>query len=360
MIIDFGSHKIGSGQPVFIIAEIGINHEGDVDSCKQMVREAAKAGADAIKLQTVDPDENYVKGHTSWDLFRSCQLTQEVTADIFELSRKLGVEAFTTSPDPLTLTWVDRLGVPGHKMSSGMITNDNIIRKSCEKFKPVLISTGLATTEQIDHAVSVALSTGNKNIALFHCVSQYPAPLENLNLATVAWMAERYHLPVGFSDHSNGIEAPMVATTMGAVMIEKHFTLDKSRESFDHRISLERREFKEMVDGIRLAEKMTFDEISKIVPKASVMVGNRERRLNQELQATALGNLRCLVARRPITAGEPFTFENVALKRPFADNRGLPPKSYDGLIGKVCLINMRTDDPIKEEHICGINIEGRA
>lgn len=368
MTITIGNRKIGKGHPVFIIAEIGVNHEGDFELCKKMVVEAAKAGADAIKLQTVDADENYIKNTPSWQLFRTCELTKSETKEIFELSRKLGMEPFTTSPDIATLNWVDNLGVDVHKISSGMMTNDLIIKKTCEIGRPVLLSTGMGTTSQIDHAMKIAKSTGNKEIALFQCTSEYPVALNELNLATMAWFADRYNITVGFSDHSAGITAAMVAVSMGATIIEKHFTLTPGRKAkieitndsgekeilevdFDHHIGLSPSDFKDMVDGIRRAEKMSFDDICKDIPEAQSMVGKSERNLSEKLQKVSAGASRCLVARKQIKSGELFTEENVGLKRPFPNNRGMEPFEYDAVIGKSATIDMNIDDPIKKNNV---------
>lgn len=353
MILNIGNRKIGRHQPVFVIAEIGVNHEGDFNVCTEMVRHAAWAGADAIKLQTVDPDENYVKGTESWKLFRQCQLSKTETIKIFELTRELGMEPFTTSPDIKTLDWIDKSNVNIHKISSGMMTNDLIIKKSCETNKNILISTGMGTIEQIDHAVDIAKSSGNPKIALFQCTSEYPAPLENLNLFSIEWMRERYNLPIGFSDHSKGITAAIVATTLGAVMIEKHFSLDITRFSFDHRLSLDPDNFKMMVKGIRRAESLSFEQISLEIPEAKIMLGIGEKKISKTLQRVSSGNSRCLVARQHIKKGDVFTEENIGLKRPFPDNRGLEPYYYYKVLGKVAINNFEVDDPIREENIKG-------
>lgn len=360
MTIQFGSRQIGRGKPVFIISEIGVNHEGDFDTCKKMVEESARAGADAIKLQTIDPNENYVEGTHSWRLFRTCEMTKEETLEIFRLTRELGMEPFTTSPDVHTMLWVDEDGnAPGHKISSGMMTNDIIIRETCKTGKPVLISTGLATTEQIDHAVAVAKEAGNQNLALFQCTSLYPVQFEDINLSSIQWMEERYSLPVGFSDHTKGVEAPMVATTLGATMIEKHTTLTPGRKvnvngemlDYDHHIGLDFDGFAEMVEAVRKAQDMSFEEVSKIVPEAEIMKGKPERFVSQDVQEMAKVMLRCLVTRKPIKAGEIFTKDNVALKRPHPENRGLEPFEYYDLLGKVAANDMSADEPIKESNV---------
>lgn len=351
MSFTVGNRNIGVGYPVFVIAEIGVNHEGDFQLCKEMVHQAALAGADAIKLQTVDPDENYVKGTPSWELFKTCELTVQETKEIFKLAQQLGLVPLTTSPDLHTLQWVDKTGVDIHKISSGMMTNDFIVKKTCETNKIVLLSTGMGNTEQIDHAVNIAKSSNNKKIALFQCTSQYPAPNNSLNLASIKWLSERYELPVGFSDHSDGIDAAAVAVTLGAMMIEKHFSLEKSRDGYDHRLSLEPTEFKAMVEGIRRAEHLTFEDICGEVPDAKIMVGKAERTLSKELQDTAAGNTRCLVARMPIKRGSIFDLNNVGLKRPFPDKRGLEPYELENVLGKVSTNDLSQDDPIRLDDV---------
>ena len=363
--------KIGRGQPVFIIAEIGVNHEGDYDTCVEMVKKAAWAGADAIKLQTIDADENYVRGTLSWQLFKTCALTQDETRKIFDLSRELGMIPFTTSPDKATLQWVDDLGVAVHKVSSGMMSNDVIIRETASLGKAVLISTGMGTLEQIDRAVEIAKTNGaDGRLGLFQCTSQYPVALDKINLASIQWMAERYGVPVGFSDHTKGKEAAMVATTLGATMIEKHFTLTPGRKveipveengkqtsitvDFDHHIGLSPEDFKAMVDGVRRAENMTFEAICAEIPDARRMVGQAEKTLPDEMQQTAAAFSRCLVARRPIKKGEMFTVDNVGLKRPFPDKRGLEPYDYDRILGQVAANDLDADEPIREESVNGV------
>jgi sialic acid synthase SpsE len=364
MSIQIENKTIGTDQPVFIIAEIGVNHEGDFETCKKMVEESARAGADAIKLQTVDADENYVEGTFSWTLFRTCALNKEETAEIFRITRELGMVPFTTSPDVHTLKWVnDDCNSPVHKISSGMMTNDIIIRETAKMGRPVLISTGLGTTEQIDHAVKVARDAGClDNLALFQCTSQYPVEHDKINLATMKWMADRYGVMTGFSDHTKGIEAPMVATTLGAVMIEKHVTLTPGRlveiggqmMDFDHHIGLDFGEFAAMVEGVRRAENMTFDQICEEIPTAKAMVGEGERFVPEEIQKQAAGMSRCLVARQSIKAGDILTTDNIGLKRPFPDSRGMEPFMYDQVLGMTASSDMDVDTPVKENDVEGL------
>lgn len=318
--LKFGTHLIGDGHPVYIIAEIGVNHEGSVETCAKMIEMAAAAGAHAIKLQTCSADENYVPGTESHALFSACELSQDETAQMFIYARSLNLDPFTTCPDPVSLAWVDRLNPAGHKISSGMMTNPVIIRKTCETGRPVLMSTGLATQEQIDQSVKWVTQYGSlEQFALFQCTSLYPAPNDQLHLHAIRSMSERYGVNVGFSDHTDGTEAAAFAVCAGAKMIEKHFTLDKRRAGYDHRLSLTPAEFREMVKSIHNAESM---------------LGQTTKTVVGELAINAQKYLRTIVARRNISKGEIFTEENIALKRPLPDKRGLDPKHFYEVLGR--------------------------
>ncbi len=333
----FGSKIIGMGQPTYIIAEIGVNHEGCVEDCAKMIAAAAQAGVDAIKLQTCAVEENYVPGTESYDLFSKCELTQEETAQMFDYAWKFKVDPFTTSPDPRTLEWVDKLAPAGHKISSGMLTNPVIIRKSCETKRPILMSTGLASQEQVDESIAWVKEYGDlENTGLFQCTSIYPAPRETLNLAAIRGMEQRYSVNVGFSDHTDGVDVAALAVYAGANIIEKHFTLDKTRQSYDHHLSLEPKDMGLMVQGIREAE---------------VIMGVAQKQVEGVLAGNAQKFLRCIVARRDIKEGDVLTEENIALKRPLPDNRGLDPKYYYDILGGIAKRALEKNDVIRKEHI---------
>lgn len=329
--IKFGSRWIGADHPVITIAEIGINHEGDIGACKAMIERAAEGGADAIKLQTVDPDENYVRGTESHKLFGSCQLTVDQTAKMFDFGRSLGTEVLTTAGDGATLDWVEELSPAAHKISSGLFTHLPLIRQAAETGRTLLMSTGAATVEDIDETVDFVRRAGGNQIGLFQCTSIYPAPPETLNLSNLSWMTKRYGLPVGFSDHSDGIFAASHAVSAGAVMIEKHFTLDASRSGYDHRLSLEPDEFAAMVKNIRMAEGM--------MGKAGKLLEGEEVSKADELH-------RVLVARRAISEGEEFSSQNVGVKRPLPGKLGLKPKFFDQILGKKATRTLTPDEPI--------------
>jgi N,N'-diacetyllegionaminate synthase len=317
--IPFGNRHIGSGEPVVIIAEIGINHEGDAAMCARMIEEAAKAGADAIKLQTIDPDENYVPGTESHELFKKAWLEPAQTAAMFDQSRQLGLEPFTTAGDFKTLDFIESLNPAAHKISSGLLTNTPIIRHAARTGRSLLMSTGMNDIAAIDAATQTAQQTGNSNYGLFQCTSVYPAPPETLNLNVIATLNLRYGVPCGFSDHSEGTEAAALSVASGARMIEKHFTLDRSRPSYDHRLSLEPKEFKTLVERVRRVEAMLGDPIKSL----NAVENTNARRFH-----------RCLVARRSLSAGHILEADDIGIMRVQPGEQGLPPSAYDDTIGQ--------------------------
>ena len=329
--ISFGDRRIGQGHPVVLIAEVGVNHEGDVEVCAEMIRAAAKAGADSIKLQTIDADENYVRGTTSYALFSRAALSPDETARMFDLSRQLGMEPFTTAGDFATIDWVEKLDPAAHKVSSGMMTNTPIVSYIAAKGRSMLISTGMAEVSEIDETIESARQSGSGELGIFQCTSEYPAPIETLNLSAMSWFRERYGVPIGFSDHSLGTEAPVLSVAAGATMIEKHFTLDTTRPSFDHGISLNPAGFAELVKGVRRAE---------------TMLGTADKQLSSnEHEKRALMH-RILVARHPIAAGDTFDTQNVGFKRPLPGTKGLPPHDYENVLGRIARYDLSMDDAI--------------
>lgn len=338
--IRFGTRLIGPDHPTFIIAEIGINHEGDVAACMSMVKAAADCGVDAVKLQSVNADESYVQGTESHKIFSTAALTQEETRKVFDYAASLGVEAFTTVGDLATLEWVKALNPPGYKISSGLLSAGPILRAVAGLGRPLLMSTGMTESQEVDAAIALARASGARDIGLFQCTSIYPAPAETLDLRVIAEYQRKYRLPVGYSDHCLGTEACAYATAAGANMLEKHFTLDVSRPGFDHRISLDATGMAEMVRHVRLAE---------------TMLGRPHKRLHDAERRTREFGRRCLVVRCDIAAGEVLTADNLAVKRPLPDNRGLDPAFYDIVIGKPVRHPLRRDQVLHEGDVDGLN-----
>ena len=260
-------NKTRAHPKTYVIAEIGINHEGNVEKCAAMIRSFAEAGADAIKLQTVDAKRSYAKDTKSYEVFSKASLTRDETSKMFDLAREYGVDPFTTSGDLETLEWIDKLNPVAHKISSGLLSCLPIVDVVCSLKKPVIMSTGMSGQKTITKAVSISKKYP-VDVALLQCTSVYPCPIEKLELSAIREMNKKYKLPVGFSDHSVGIDMAPLAVAAGAKLIEKHVTFDKEREGFDHFISLNQSEFVAMIKQIRTAEvalggKKNKDERSK-------------------------------------------------------------------------------------------------
>lgn len=264
----------------YVIAEIGINHQGSVDVCAEMIKKFSQVGADAVKLQTVDAKRSYAPDTESYKLFSQAELSQSETANMFELAKKLGLEVFTTSGDLQTLQWVDKLDPAAHKISSGLLSCAPIVRETLRLGKPVLMSTGLSDKFQINQTVGFAKEMGYE-IGLFQCTSEYPCPEDQINLAAIKELERQYMLPVGFSDHSLGLHVAPLAVAAGAKMIEKHVTLDKSLKSFDHSISLTPEEFGEMIRDIRYAE-LVMGRAEKVLEKT---LKNKAKRIERRIAA---------------------------------------------------------------------------
>lgn len=329
--------EVGLGRPTWIVAEIGINHEGNAGTCARMIEEAAVAGADAIKLQTVDADASYTRESPSYALFKESALTAEETAGLFRLTRQKGMAPFTTVADLATIDWVDRLEPAAHKVSSGLLSTLPVVRHLARTGRPLILSTGMSYEEDIDLAVDAARAAGAQQIALLHCTSIYPAPVETLNLAAIGWMAKRWQVPAGFSDHSLGEVAAPLAVSAGACIVEKHFTLDVSRPGYDHHIGLDPAGFRRMVDGIRLAEGMR---------------GRPGRNMTEAELSVRKWARRAVVAKCAISAGETLTAGHLTFKRPPPGvEPGLAPDVIEALIGHKVTRALAPDEVIRPADI---------
>ena len=253
----FGNKRVGKDSKIFFIAEIGINHEGNLDNCKRMILEAYKSGADAVKLQTIDPDENYAKNTKFYKIFKKAFFNEEQTIKLFKYAKNVGIEFFSTIGDINTLHWFSKLNPPGYKISSGLFNHYPLIKNICKTRKPIFLSTGLATIQEIDGVFKYLKLNKVKKIALLHCCSLYPTPDSLVNLSTIKFFIDRYpSIPIGYSDHSLNDKSIIYSIVLGARIIEKHFTLDKKKLSFDHKISIEPKELRHLVAEIKNVEKM--------------------------------------------------------------------------------------------------------
>lgn len=321
---------------VYIIAEIGINHEGSVENCASLIQAAADVGADAVKLQTIDADANYVVGSESFKVFKGSELTREETANMFKLARENGLDMFTTVGDIGTAEWVEKLEPSCWKISSGLLTHIPMIRHLASLRRPLLISTGMANEDDINLAIETSKSAGNNDISLLQCTSLYPAPLDSLNLSTIGWLKEKYGYDVGFSDHSLGIDAVFLSIGAGAVLIEKHFSLDPTQVGFDHKISLNTSDFKQMVERVRLAEKV---------------MGSPIKSISKNIVEMRKKFLRSVVAIDNISKGDIFSIKNIGIRRTLPDKGGSEPKYFDAILGLIANKDFCVNEPITIEVI---------
>ena len=238
-----------------IIAEIGINHEGNFEKCLKMINKAKLSGADLVKLQFADVDTDYDKNTESYRLFKKSSISKENIFNIYKYAKQKNIKIFTTFGKG-NLEFFKKLNQCCYKISSSLFYDFYFIKNVLKLKKPVIVSTGVADIKDIDLLINLVRQLKFKNMSLLHCRSLYPAKFSKLNLSRISYLIDKYRIITGFSDHSKGIEAPVASIHYGAKIIEKHFTLDEKKSGYDHHISLNPMNFKKMVDKIRLNEKM--------------------------------------------------------------------------------------------------------
>ena len=339
-IIEVGGRKIGEKCPCFVIAEAGVNHNGKIELAKELVDAAAKAGADAVKFQTFKAENvvttnaekaEYQKETTGvkesqYEMIKKLELTEYDFKELADYAKEKDI-AFLSSPfDKESVDLLDDINVPVFKVASGEITNFPLLRHVSGKDKPIILSTGMATLGEIEDALRVVRGAGVDDIVLLHCVTSYPAKMEDVNLRVIETLKHAFKLPVGFSDHTLGITVPIAAVSLGAVVVEKHFTLDKDLPGPDHKASLEPDELEEMVVAIRDVEKALGDGI-KIPTKEE-----------EEIKKVAR---RSVVAKIDIPKGTTVAEDMLDVKRP---GTGITPKYMDIIVGKKAEENIRKDE----------------
>ena len=315
---------------VFIIAELSANHGGKIEIAKETIKAAKEIGADAIKLQTYtadtltldsDKDDFIIKGGTLWDdkklydLYKEAYLPWEWHKELFEYAREIGIDIFSSPFDKTAVDFLEEFEPSAYKIASFEITDYELIRYTASKGRPIIISTGIATIDEIQDAVDICRAEGNNDIILLKCTSAYPAALEDANLLTIPNLAETFGVISGFSDHTLGTTAPVVATTLGAKVIEKHFILDKSIGGADADFSLDKQEFSEMIQAVRDAEKL--------LGKVDYSMTAKKKKSRQFS--------RSLYVAEDIKEGEVITEKNVRSVRP---GYGLHPKYLKDILGK--------------------------
>ncbi len=319
----------------FLIAEAGVNHNGELELAKRLIDAAAAAGADAVKFQTFRaeslvtasaPKARYQKkasGGTQLSMLKGLELSERAHRELFAHSRKRGCLFLSTPFDEKSADFIERLKVPIFKIASGELTNIPFLSHLARKGRPLMLSTGMSTLEEVSQAVAAIRESGDPPLTLLHCVSAYPARPEDANLRAMETLSRKFGLPVGFSDHTPGIEVAIAAAALGACVIEKHFTLDKNLPGPDHAASLDPRELAQLVRAVRSAALALGD-------------GRKEPRpCEAELRRLAR---RSLVLSRPAKAGEVLRASTLAAKRP---GTGIPPARIAEVIGR----RLRRDAP---------------
>lgn len=339
-----GARAIGPGEPCYVIAEAGVNHNGDLELAKKLVSIAAEAGADAVKFQTFDADklvtETAPKARYQLEttgegsqhaMLKRLELNAQAHRELAKIATRAGIAFLSTPFDLQSADMLERLSVHAFKIGSGDLTNSPLLRHVASKGRPMVVSTGMADIEEVGEAVRVTKEAGCRDLALLHCVSDYPARAEDANLRAMATLADAFGVPTGFSDHTLGIEVPLAAVAMGATIIEKHFTMDRDLPGPDHRASLEPGELRALVRGIRLVEAARGS--GRKVPTP------RER----ELATVAR---RSIVARVGIPKGSILSLDQLDYRRPGA---GLPPTKVQAIVGRRTRVEIAPGSMITEE-----------
>jgi N,N'-diacetyllegionaminate synthase len=325
-----GQRSIGSNEPCFVIAEAGVNHNGSLETALLLVDAAVGAGADAVKFQTFiaervvsasAPKAAYQRettgaGESQLEMVKKLELPAEAFQEIQNYCRSAGIVFMSTPFEEASADLLERLNVPVFKIPSGEVTNLPFLEHVARKQKPMIVSTGMADLDEVRTAVELIRSCGNLSLVLLHCVSSYPASPGSANLRAMFTLAREFAVPVGFSDHTLGIEVTLAAVALGASVIEKHLTLDKTLPGPDHRASLEPHEFAAMVRGVRVVESALGDGRKKPAP--------------EELDTAAVAR-RSLVSSRALALGTIVTGDAISTRRP---GTGLPPSMRSKLIGR--------------------------
>ncbi|MEA3493474.1 MAG: N-acetylneuraminate synthase [Candidatus Margulisiibacteriota bacterium] len=326
------------GKKVFIIAEAGVNHNGSLKLAKKMVDAAKSAGADAIKFQTFNSEElvtasapkaayqkKTVPRKSQLAMLKELELSREEFDDLSKYCRKKKIMFLSTPFDLQSADFLNGLKLPLFKISSGEITNIPLLTKIAKYKKPIILSTGMSTIDEVKRALQAIYAAGNRKLTLLHCTSNYPTKYDDVNLKAMLTLKTKFNVPVGYSDHTEGIEVSVAAVAMGAAVIEKHFTLDKKMAGPDHKASLSPVELAAMVRAIRNVEKSLGDGIKR--PRIA------EKGVSRVIRKS-------LIALSDIARGEKIVLRKIGVKRP---GSGIEPRFMNKIIGKLANKNIKKD-----------------
>ncbi len=341
--VTIAGRKVGPGEPAYLVAEAGVNHNGSVATAERMIEAAREVGADAIKFQSFQAAEmcdtelvetKDVEGITggtnsSYEMYKSLELSAKAHEKLFAKAREVGIALFTSVFDFGMVERLAALDTPAFKISSSDVTYLPLIRRAAATGRPVILSTGLSTMEEVGEAVTCCRDAGNEQLILLQCTSAYPPPDDEVNLNAMASLREAFDVPGGFSDHTLGIEVPLAAVAMGACVIEKHFTLDNEMPGPDQKLSLDPAGFAQLVSAVRRIERARGS--SRKAPTAAE-------------QACLTDSRRGLFAARDIAAGETITADMIRIIKPCS---GIEAKSYDAVVGRTAKRDIKRTEPIR-------------
>jgi len=345
--VQLGVHKVAYGSPAFVIAEVGLNHNGSVILAKQLIDAAKEAGASAVKFQSYYAENRLSKKvkenryaeelvdteESTFDMFKRLEFGLKEHKELFAYARKVGIPVFSTPFDIENVELLESVGAPFYKIASMDVVNLPLIKRIAETGKPIIMSTGMSTVSQISDAVDVVRSSGNKNFILLQCVSSYPAAAEDMNLCAMKTLHKTFGVPVGFSDHAIGLTASAVALTLGAVVVERHFTLDRFMEGPDHILSSDPKELKELV------------RLSRTIP---LIKGKAQKRIIGSEVETINKFKKGLYAKIDIKKGQKITEAMLSIKGP---GGAILPKFIDLVVGRTAKEKILADYPILWENI---------
>lgn len=328
---------------VFIIAEAGVNHNGSIEIAKKLIDAAALAGADAVKFQTFKAENLVCKDakkaeyqmettnqrESQFDMLKKLELTQDMHEQLMDYCKNKNIMFLSTPFDIESLQYLVLCGVEIIKIPSGEITNYPFLREAGKTGKRIILSSGMSTLEEVRNAVQVVKDSGSKEITVLHCNTEYPTPYADVNLKAMLTIQNELGIPVGYSDHTQGIEVPIAAAALGATVIEKHFTLDKNMDGPDHRASLEPDELQAMVTAIRNIE---------------VALGNGKKEPSESEKKNISVARKSIVAKCDIKAGDIFTEDNLTTKRP---GTGISPMRWNEIINQKALKSYKMDELIE-------------
>lgn len=337
-----GNRTISEQEKTFIIAEAGVNHNGDMNLAKEMIDVAIESNVDAVKFQTFKAEKLILKdiekapyqkvttnsGESQYDMLKRLEVTKEQTKELMDYCEKRNIIFLSTPFEKTSLDELDELGVSAFKIAATDLTNIQFLRQVAEKGKPIILSAGMCYLEEVERALD-AIYPINKNLILMQCTANYPIQDAEANINVIRTFQKRFDVLVGYSDHSQGVGASPYAVAVGAKVIEKHFTLDKDMEGPDHKASVTPEELKQLVSDIRRVEKYLGDGIK--------MPSRSEQMTRKSLQ-------KCLVANSKIKQGEMFTENNIVAKR--TNGVGVSAIYYDDVVGKVSKKHYDVDDII--------------